>query len=161
MYNLYKSCLLIYENDIIRSLSFRFLDDINGNANMFVTIKSDSTLSANEEGIAKAAIVQSVSESRKDPALSESTWWACDLRLGFHCQLTKPVHSSWESIFWRFNSSSEQPTLVYYSHAGQEPLWSSCDRCHHCPALESLDSWSSPSSHRNYGVWIHWWQLKR
>ena len=42
-YTLYRSCLLIYGIAIIRLLSFLFLDDFEGNANISVTIKSSST----------------------------------------------------------------------------------------------------------------------
>ena len=43
-YKLYRSCLLIYGIAIIRLLSFLFLDDFNGNANISVAIKSGSTV---------------------------------------------------------------------------------------------------------------------
>ena len=43
-YNVYRSCLLIYEITVVRSLSFSFLDDFEGNANISVTIKSGSTV---------------------------------------------------------------------------------------------------------------------
>ena len=43
-YTLYRSCLPIYGIAIIRSLSFLFLDDFEGNANISVTIKSCSTV---------------------------------------------------------------------------------------------------------------------
>ena len=39
-----RSCLLIYGIAIIRSLSFLFLDDFEGNANISVAIKSGSTV---------------------------------------------------------------------------------------------------------------------
>ena len=42
-YTLYMSCLPIYGIAIIRLLSFWFLDDFEGNANISVTIKSGST----------------------------------------------------------------------------------------------------------------------
>ena len=43
-YTLYRSCLPIYEIAIVRSLSFLFLDDFEGNANISVAIKSGSTV---------------------------------------------------------------------------------------------------------------------
>ena len=43
-YTLYKSCLPIYGIAIVRSLSFIFLDDFEGNANISVAIKSGSTV---------------------------------------------------------------------------------------------------------------------
>ena len=43
-YTLYRSCLLIYGIAIIRSLSFLYLDDLEGNANISVAIKSGSTV---------------------------------------------------------------------------------------------------------------------
>ena len=43
-YTLYRSCLPIYGIAIVRSLSFLPIDDLEGNANIFVAIKSDSTV---------------------------------------------------------------------------------------------------------------------
>ena len=43
-YTLYRSCVPIYGIAIIRSLSFLFLDDFEGNANTSVVIKSGSTV---------------------------------------------------------------------------------------------------------------------
>ena len=43
-YTLYRSCLPIYGITIIRSQSFLFLDDFEGNANISVAIKSCSTV---------------------------------------------------------------------------------------------------------------------
>ena len=43
-YTLYRSCLPIYGIAIARSLSFLFLDDFEGNANISVAIKSGSTV---------------------------------------------------------------------------------------------------------------------
>ena len=42
-YTLYSSCLLIYGIAIVRLISFLFLDDFEGNANISVAIKSGST----------------------------------------------------------------------------------------------------------------------
>ena len=44
-YTLYRSCLPIYGIDIIRSLSFWFLDYFEGNTNISVAIKPGSTVS--------------------------------------------------------------------------------------------------------------------
>ena len=44
-YTSYRSCLPNYGIAIVRSLSFLFLDDFEGSANIFVAIKSGSTLS--------------------------------------------------------------------------------------------------------------------
>ena len=44
LYTLYRSCLPIYGIAIIRLLSFLFLDDFEGNANISVAIKSGSTV---------------------------------------------------------------------------------------------------------------------
>ena len=41
-YTLCRSCLLIYVVAIVRSLSFLFLEDFEGNANIFFTIKFGS-----------------------------------------------------------------------------------------------------------------------
>ena len=41
---LYRSCLPIYGIVIVRSLSFLFLDDFEGNANSSVAIRSCSTV---------------------------------------------------------------------------------------------------------------------
>ena len=43
-YTLYRSCLLIYGIAIVRWLSFLFLDDFEGHADVSVAIKSDSTV---------------------------------------------------------------------------------------------------------------------
>ena len=43
-YILYTSCLPIYGIAIVRSLSFLFLDDFEGNANISAAIKSGSTV---------------------------------------------------------------------------------------------------------------------
>ena len=43
-YTLYRSCLPIYVIAIVRSLSFLFLDDFEGNAKVSVPIKSGSTV---------------------------------------------------------------------------------------------------------------------
>ena len=43
-YGLHRSCLPIYGIAIISSLSFLFLDDFEGNANISVAIKSGSTV---------------------------------------------------------------------------------------------------------------------
>ena len=43
---LYRSCLPIYGIFIVRSLSFLFLDDFEGNANISVAIKFGSTVLA-------------------------------------------------------------------------------------------------------------------
>mgnify|MGYP001793802564 CR=1 FL=1 len=43
-YILYRSCLLIYDITIVRSLSFIFLDDFEGNDKISVAIKSDFTV---------------------------------------------------------------------------------------------------------------------
>ena len=43
-HNVYRSCLLIYGIAIIRSLSFLFLDDFEGNVNISIAIKSGSTV---------------------------------------------------------------------------------------------------------------------
>ena len=42
---MYRSCLPIYGIAIVRSLSFLFLDDFEGNANISVAIKSLSAVS--------------------------------------------------------------------------------------------------------------------
>ena len=47
-YTLYRSCLLIYAVAIVRLLSFLFIDDFEGDANIYVAIKSGSTVA--EEG---------------------------------------------------------------------------------------------------------------
>ena len=41
---LYRSCLLIYGMTTVRSLSFLFPDDFEGDANISVAIKSSSTV---------------------------------------------------------------------------------------------------------------------
>ena len=43
-YTFYRSCLPIYGIAIVRSLSFLFLDDFKGNANISIAIKSCSTV---------------------------------------------------------------------------------------------------------------------
>ena len=43
-YSLYRSCLLIYEIAIVRSLSFLFLNDFEQNADISVAIKSSSRI---------------------------------------------------------------------------------------------------------------------
>ena len=43
-YTLYRSCLPIHGVVIVRSLSFLFLDDFEGNTNISVAIKSGSTI---------------------------------------------------------------------------------------------------------------------
>ena len=43
-YTLYRSCLLIYGIAIVRSLSFLFLDDLEGNTNFSAAIKSSFTV---------------------------------------------------------------------------------------------------------------------
>ena len=43
-YEVYRSCLLYYRVSIIRSLSFSFFDDFEGNAKISVAIKSGSTV---------------------------------------------------------------------------------------------------------------------
>ena len=43
-YTLLRSCLPIYEIAIIRSLSFLFLDGFEGNVNISVAVKSESTI---------------------------------------------------------------------------------------------------------------------
>ena len=43
-YTLYRGCLPIYVIAIVRSLSFLFLDDFEGNANISIAIKSGSTV---------------------------------------------------------------------------------------------------------------------
>ena len=43
-YTLHKSCLPIYGIDIVKSLSFLFLDGFEGNTSISVAIKSGSTV---------------------------------------------------------------------------------------------------------------------
>ena len=43
-YTLHRSCLPIYGITIVKLLSFLFLDDFEGNANISVAIKSGSTV---------------------------------------------------------------------------------------------------------------------
>ena len=43
-YTLDRNCLLLYGIAIVRSISFLFLDDYEGNANISVAIKSGSTV---------------------------------------------------------------------------------------------------------------------
>ena len=43
-YALHRRCLFIYGIAVVRSLSFLFLDDFERNANIFLAVKSGSTL---------------------------------------------------------------------------------------------------------------------
>ena len=70
-YTLYRSCLPIYGIAIIRSLSFLFLGDFEGNANIFVAIKSGPTIHNYRYTASLTGLLDSFSQSGMLLAASE------------------------------------------------------------------------------------------